>query len=150
MSEANTVLRGGRPGQWHDGVMMANADIALIPLGKAVGPMFGNLAGERSEVAAFAYFADGLRLVGARYIRGGLVDRAEVPLRTVASDALAFGANAVAVAHNHPSGNAQPSRGDIAATRMLARVLHPLGVRVVDHWIVTRAEIRSFSALGLL
>jgi DNA repair protein RadC len=52
--------------------------------------------------------------------------------------------------HNHPSGDATPSRADIEMTRDIARALSPLGVTVHDHIIIGRGEPASLKALGLL
>ncbi|MDN3646446.1 JAB domain-containing protein [Pontixanthobacter aestiaquae] len=62
--------------------------------------------------------------------------------------ALALDAASLVLAHNHPSGNCQPSEDDIVATRKLAEVGHVLGVEVVDHLIVTRDKAYSMRAGG--
>lgn len=90
---------------------------------------------------------------------GGLIDldvscgqRASVqfPLRQIVRSALAQDAAAVMLAHNHPSGDARPSRADRDMTRRLAAALRPLDIRVLDHLIFARGQIAGFRALGLL
>ena len=115
----------------------------------AAGALFAPLAGEATEVMAFAYLDAAQQLLGMRHARGA-VDRLVLPIRTVAIDALAFDAVSVVMAHNHPSGDPTPSTADREATRLLARALETLEVRLLDHLIVASGGITSFRALGLL
>ena len=66
------------------------------------------------------------------------------------ADALAFGARIVVIAHAHPSGDPAPSAADIAYTRLLARTLAAIDVRLADHLIVAPAGTTRLRALGLL
>jgi DNA repair protein RadC len=127
----------------------------LPPARRLAGPeaariLFAPLAQEAFEVAAFAYLAADQRLLGLRHARSASCDSCDLPIRAIAKEALAFDAAAVVMAHNHPSGDAAPSMADREATRMLARALDALGIRLLDHLVVTRAGITSFRALGLL
>ncbi|MDT8759824.1 DNA repair protein [Sphingomonas psychrotolerans] len=99
---------------------------------------------------AFAYLGTDQRVLGMRHARSKSVDRLVLPIRDVAADALAFGAAAVVMAHNHPSGDPAPSVADLEATRLLARALGTFDIRLVDHLIVARDGITSFRQLGLL
>ena len=54
------------------------------------------------------------------------------------------------MAHNHPSGNAEPSRNDLTVTRRIAMVLAALGIRLVDHLVFGGSNIVSLRARGLL
>jgi DNA repair protein RadC len=56
----------------------------------------------------------------------------------------------VVLAHNHPSGNAQPSRADEALTQTLKTALALVDVRVLDHFVVTSTEAVSMAELGLV
>jgi DNA repair protein RadC len=115
----------------------------------AAGELFAPLAEEASEVMVFAYLDAGQRILGLRHTRGS-IDRLKLPIRTIAADALAFDAVAVVMAHNHPSGDPTPSVADREATRLLARALDTLEMRLLDHLIVASGGITSFRALGLL
>lgn len=72
------------------------------------------------------------------------------PIRTIVSEALAQNCSGLVLAHNHPSGDAHPSRADIDVTRTLARALAPLEIVITDHVIVSRNGMFSFRASGLL
>ena len=66
----------------------------------------------------------------------GSLDAAIVHPREVFKSAVLVGASAVLLAHNHPSGDATPSRQDIAITKQLAEAGKILGVDVLDHIVV--------------
>ncbi|UZK65588.1 JAB domain-containing protein [Sphingomonas sp. M1-B02] len=89
-------------------------------------------------------------MLGIRHARSCSVDRLVLPIREVAADALAFDARAVVMAHNHPSGDPTPSAADREATRLLARALEAIEVRLVDHLVIAARGITSFRSLGLL
>jgi DNA repair protein RadC len=114
------------------------------------GALFACLADEPAEVMAFVYLDRDQHVLGMRHARSGSVDRLVLPIREIAADALAFGAVAVVMAHNHPSGDPTPSIADREATRLLARALGTLEIRLIDHLIVATRGITSFRNLGLL
>lgn len=108
------------------------------------------IAGEQAEVAAFAYCDGAGRVLGLRHVRSCAMDAVDLPIRRIAIDALALDAAAVVMAHNHPSGEAWPSRADRDATRRLADALRALGVRLHEHLVVGAGGAWSFRAAGLL
>ncbi len=116
----------------------------------AAEALFAPLAHESVEVAAFAYLGEGQRLLGIRHARSASADTLDLSVREVAADALAFGAQGVVMAHNHPGGDPTPSHADRDATRLLVRALDPLGVRLLDHLVVAEGGTVSFRSLGLL
>ena len=117
---------------------------------QAAGALFAPLAEEEVEVAAFVYLAEDQRVLGMREVRSESRETFDLPIRAVVADALRFDARGVVMAHNHPSGDSTPSAADREATRLLARALDPLGVRLIDHLVVTRHGVTSFRTLGLL
>lgn len=80
----------------------------------------------------------------------GTIDGATVHPREVVKAALLNNAAAVILAHNHPSGNPQPSSADRKITERLADALKLVEVRVLDHIIVGGAATYAFSEHGLL
>jgi len=80
----------------------------------------------------------------------GTLDRCLVHPREVFAEAIADRAASVFLAHNHPSGNEQPSEDDIAVTRRLVEVGEVMGIQVRDHVIVTRGSYYSFREHELL
>ena len=80
----------------------------------------------------------------------GTIDGATVPPRVVAQRALRHNAAALIVAHNHPSGQAEPSQADIQLTRRLREALALVEVRLLDHIVVGDGEWVSLAERGLL
>ena len=80
----------------------------------------------------------------------GTIDGASVHPREVVKRALHHNSAAVILAHNHPSGVAEPSLADEAITRRLKDALSLVDVRVLDHFVVAAGESVSFAERGLL
>lgn len=78
----------------------------------------------------------------------GTIDGAEVHPREVVRAALRLNAAAVLVAHNHPSGEVEPSAADRAVTARLKQALALVGVRLLDHVIVGGRQSLSMAATG--
>lgn len=89
------------------------------------------------------------RLMALREYPGGPAE-AEMPIRAVIEEALRLGAAGLIVAHNHPSGDADPSSEDLRVSRMLADTARNLGIRLIDHIIFAGGDARSLRELGLL
>jgi DNA repair protein RadC len=68
----------------------------------------------------------------------------------VVKEALCRNAAAVILAHNHPSGVAEPSQADELITNRIREALALIDVRVLDHLVVTGDTIVSFAERGLL
>jgi DNA repair protein RadC len=80
---------------------------------------------------------------------GGTCEAA-LPIRAIIADAAVHGSAGVILAHNHPSGDPEPSVADCRATRRLASAAEALDCAVVDHLVVAGDEWTSFRRLGLL
>ena len=80
----------------------------------------------------------------------GTLTQTSVHPREIARRALALNAAAVVLAHNHPSGVAEPSRADELLTASVRQTLQLVDVRVLDHVVVGRAGCVSFAERGLL
>ena len=80
----------------------------------------------------------------------GTIDGTSVYPREVVKEALASNAAAVILAHNHPSGVAEPSQADERITRRLKSALELVDIRLLDHLIIGAAETTSLASRGLL
>jgi len=89
------------------------------------------------------------RVLGFEELFRGTIDSAAVYPREVAKRALQINAAAIIVAHNHPSGDAEPSKADGALTTRLRDALALLDIRLLDHFVCGR-EVISFAERGLL
>jgi len=89
-------------------------------------------------------------LVEDALIAQGAVDSVRPSLRGIVARALQVNASAIIVAHNHPSGVAEPSESDRLLTQDIIAASRPLGLKVLDHVIVGRETTFSFANSGLL
>jgi DNA repair protein RadC len=89
-------------------------------------------------------------LILDEHVGDGSIDEAAIHPREVIRRALDLGATALILVHNHPSGNAQPSRADIEITNRIAEAGRLLGVTVHDHIVIGREGHVSLRAQGLI
>ena len=80
----------------------------------------------------------------------GTIDGTSVYPREVVKEALAVNAAAVILAHNHPSGVAEPSQADERITRRLKSALELVDIRLLDHLIIGDGRATSLAGRGLL
>jgi DNA repair protein RadC len=80
----------------------------------------------------------------------GTINQAPVFPRELVKKALQHNAAAVILAHNHPSGVAEPSSADKSITELIREALNLLDIRVLDHFIVGKTRLYSFAEHGLL
>ena len=104
----------------------------------------------RREVFACLYLDARHRVIAFRELFFGSIDSASVHPREIVRAALELNAAAVILAHNHPSGVAEPSSADTAITRRIVTAAELVEVRVLDHLVVGDGEVVSMAARGLL
>lgn len=83
-------------------------------------------------------------VITVRVVTIGLVNKSQIHPREVFSDVIAERAAAVIIAHNHPSGNLNPSREDAAVTRQIQAAADILGIPLLDHIIFDHTAYYSF------
>jgi len=106
------------------------------------------LRDRQREVFACLFLDTRHRLIQYEELFFGTIDGASVHPREVVKQALANHAAAVIIAHNHPSGVAEPSRSDLAITERLVEALQLVEIRVLDHFIIGDGEPWSFAEHG--
>ena len=102
------------------------------------------------EVFAVLFLDHQQRLLAFETLFQGTLSQTSVYPREVVQRALALNASAVILAHNHPSGVAEPSRADEFLTQSLKQALALVDVRVIDHIVVGTGSTVSFAERGLL
>lgn len=102
------------------------------------------------EVFACLFLDNRHRVLAFEELFRGTIDGASVYPREVVKSALGHNAAAVILAHNHPSGVAEPSRADTRLTERLCEALGLVDIRVLDHLIIGDGEPVSFAERGLL
>lgn len=139
-------------------------DAALAILGRYLGEpgaIFDNpgavrdflrlhLGAEKTEVFAVLYLDSQNRAIAFESPFHGTLAKASVYPREIARAALGHHAAAVILAHNHPSGEARPSRADEYLTQTLKSALALIDVKVFDHFIVTGNGCASMAEMGLV
>ena len=111
----------------------------------------GLLLGSRPQEVFLVLFLDGQhRLLRSEELFQGTLTQTSVYPREVLRRALTLNAGAVVLAHNHPSGVAEPSRADEYLTQTLKTALQMIDVRVLDHVIVGQGQVVSMAERGLL
>jgi DNA repair protein RadC len=108
------------------------------------------LGGLQHEVFAVLFLDSQHRLIALQEMFRGTLTQTSVYPREVVKQALTLNASSVVLAHNHPSGTAQPSRADEALTHTLKAALALVDVRVLDHFVVTASQAVSMAELGLV
>jgi DNA repair protein RadC len=108
------------------------------------------LAGRQQEVFMVLFLDSQHRVIAAEELFHGTLSQTSVYPREVVKRVLAHNAAAVILAHNHPSGVAEPSLADRQLTAVLKQALGLVDVNVLDHFVVSTGKILSFAEQGLL
>lgn len=102
------------------------------------------------EVCIALYLDNRLRLIAHEEVSKGTLSQATVYPREIVRAALRHHAASVVLAHNHPSGLAEPSSADTHLTKHLAKALALVDIRLTDHIIVAGGKAISMARLGKL
>jgi len=105
---------------------------------------------QQREVFAGLFLDSQHQLLAYEEIFQGSVASASVHPREIVKLALKHNAAALIVAHNHPSGIAEPSQSDIRITDRIRQALELVDVRLLDHMVVGSGEVRSLAEMGYL
>ena len=108
------------------------------------------LGARRHEVFAVLFLDAQNRMIRLEEMFRGTLTQTSVYPREVVKRALDLHAAAVILAHNHPSGAAEPSRADEYLTQTLKSALQIVDVRVLDHLVVGRGQVVSMAERGLV
>jgi DNA repair protein RadC len=90
------------------------------------------------------------RLILDQVVSDGTLDESAIYTREIIAKAMAIGAAALILVHNHPSGSPEPSRADIQITQKIMEAGRLLGIVVHDHVIIGRQGHVSLKAKGLI
>lgn len=107
-------------------------------------------SGSEAEVFSVVFLTSQLTIIEHVEMFSGTLDKTSVFPREVVKAALRLNAGAVIFCHNHPSGNAEPSRNDENLTQTLKVALGLIDVRTLDHIVVGGGRCVSFAERGLL
>lgn len=110
-------------------------------------PLLGDLPHEEFWVI---YLNKGNRVIDKERVSAGGVAGTVVDVKIILKQALQKLASGIILAHNHPSGNMQPSDADIAVTRKLKEAARLMEIHILDHLILGDTAYYSFADNGLL
>ena len=108
------------------------------------------LANKDHEVFCAIWLDAQHRVITYEELFRGTLTQTSVYPRELVKSAVRFNAAAVILAHNHPSGVAEPSQADELLTRSLRSALALIDVQVLDHFVVAGGRSMSFAERGLL
>ena len=112
--------------------------------------LISRLRHHQQEVFACLFLDNRNCLICYEELFYGTINSSTIHPREIAKKALLHNAAAIIMAHNHPSGSAEPSQADKKITRQLLKALDLIEVRVLDHVIIGDGEPFSFTEYGLL
>lgn len=119
-------------------VVRSSHDVAAL-----VAPLLADAPRER----VVAVVCDGQsKVIAVTVVAEGGAHGASFPIRDVLAEVLRRDGSAVALAHQHPGGEPEPSTADVTATRALAAAARQCGVRLLDHVVLAGGAWRSISA----
>jgi len=121
---------------------------ALINPGEVRKHLSVKLALVEHEEFSVIFLNNKHRVLSYETLFKGTIDGASVYPREVVKMTLKYNAAAVILVHNHPSGEADPSRQDINLTKRLTDALALIDVRVLDHFIVGGNDVVSLAEEG--
>ncbi|WP_454868453.1 RadC family protein [Pseudomonas farris] len=108
------------------------------------------LAGETQEVFSALFLDSRHRVVAYEPLFYGTIDSVSVYPRRILQRALEHHCAAIILAHNHPSGDSNPSQCDKEITKVLKDLLSKMNVRLLDHFIIGEGEPYSFAEAGFI
>ncbi len=121
-------------------------DMAVLKTTEEIGEYVISLfSGHRNEVFYAIYLNNHNKVISYSKITEGSVNEISVEPRKIVEEALKFPkTKQVILAHNHPSGNLEPSGADMDTTRLITRALNTVDIRVRDHIVVSGRQYYSF------
>lgn len=108
------------------------------------------LAAQRNEIFVALFLDSQNRIIAYEDLFHGTINQATVYPRVVVTRALEHNAAAIIFAHNHPSGDSDPSSADQRLTSLLKSALEPVDIRVHDHLVIGEGQPFSFAEHGLI
>ena len=125
-------------------------DAVKITCARDVAALVADIAGKPQEHFICISLNGANEVIEKRVVTIGLLDKSPVHPREVFADVIQDRAAAVIFAHNHPNGDPQPSDSDRRAHEQLTEAAKILGLRVLDHVIVTKKAHFSFQESAMI
>ncbi len=117
---------------------------------KDVLPLIDRITNKQQEYFICISLNGANEVIENRTVTVGLLDRSQVHPREVFADVITDRAASVIFAHNHPSGALEPSNSDLKIHEQLTEAGKILGIKVLDHIIISKKGYYSFQENGLV
>lgn len=127
---------------------LSEDDVYLTDSKKAGAFIVPYFFGEREEIVYMVCLDAKCKVVNCRMMFRGEVNSANVSIRKIVENALAYKATGVILAHNHPSGIAIPSREDERTTERVMEALRAVDITLADHIVVADEDFVSMADNG--
>ena len=125
----------------HSAILISNPE----DIYRVVKPLF---RGQDRELFYGLYLNTKNHLLAVDLVSVGSLSASLVHPREVFKPALTYSAGSIVVAHNHPSGDPKPSKEDIEFTQRLYKAGNILGIKLLDHLVVSETDYESLRDLG--
>lgn len=102
------------------------------------------------EELRLIYLDSKLHVIGQEIMQKGTINSVAIHPREVIKAAMNNHASAIVMIHNHPSGNVQPSKSDILMTERIDEACESIGIRLLDHLIISHRDYYSFAQNGII
>ncbi|GHU12090.1 DNA repair protein RadC [Alphaproteobacteria bacterium] len=112
---------------------------------------YANLLGnEKREQLRMMFLNNKNKLIADDLLQIGTINHTAIYPREIIQRALEYGASAMIMVHNHPSGDPQPSRQDIIVTKMIRDIAQKLDILLLDHLIIGKNGSKSLKEMGII
>lgn len=104
--------------------------------------------GEQNEIVKAVCFDDKLRIIECSDISEGDISSAQINIKDLVKFAIKNNSDTIAIAHNHPNGDVNPSDDDLQTTKIIYKRLNGIGIELIDHIVVAKGQAVSFRNAG--
>ena len=145
LAKASQILAGFELARRH-----IVTETVKITEAKDVLPLISRITNKQQEYFICISLNGANEVIENRTVTVGLLDRSQVHPREVFADVITDRAASVIFAHNHPSGALEPSNSDLKIQEQLTEAGRILGIKVLDHIIISKKGYYSFQENGLV
>ena len=117
---------------------------------KDVLPLLSDIVSKQQEYFICISLNGANEVIEKRIVTVGLLDKSQVHPREVFADVITDRAASIILAHNHPSGELKPSNSDLKIHEQLVEAGKILGIKILDHIIISKKGYYSFQEAGLI
>lgn len=130
--------------------MLKGKKLSILLSPKDIWERMEDIRGSKKEHFVVFYLDSRSQEIQREIISIGTLNESLVHPREVFENAIKNNTISIIIAHNHPSGDLEPSEADIEITKKLINAGNILDIKIIDHIIVSNSKYKSMKELGLL